>query len=112
MSPKRTLSNSVLLAFISSAPFIPLASAAQYEVRVAEIEIVNDGSNNAIYVRGTFTPAIPCPIQGFFITAADPFQKEIAAMLLSAKVSGSTVAYTHVYCHQNGYGRTNRYVLK
>ena len=42
---------------------------AAAELQVAEIEIVNvnDGTANAnaIYVRGSFSPALPCPTQGF-----------------------------------------------
>lgn len=88
------------------------AFASQHEVQVSEIEVINDGTNNAIYVRGTFSPSVPCPTQGFFFLSADPFQKELSAIMLTAKMTGRAVSYAHVYCHANGYSRGNGYILK
>ena len=75
---------------------------------------MNDGTTtgNAIYVRGSFSPALPCPTQGFVMFASDPFLKEVMAMLLMAKSIGRPVSFTNVYCHDSGYGRGNGYVLK
>ncbi len=85
---------------------------AASELQVAEIEIVNDGAANAIYVRGSFSPALPCPTQGFVMFSSDPFLKEVMAMLLMAKSTGRPVSFTNVYCHATGYGRGNGYILK
>lgn len=88
---------------------------AQYVAQISAIEIVNDGTNNAIYVRGTFTPTLPCATQGFFVVQSDPFEKEIVAMLFTAKTSGRSISYTHVYCVSggisDGYSRGNGFVL-
>ena len=87
-----------------------------FDVQVTDIEVVNDGTNNAIYVRGSFTPALPCQVQGFVYFATDPFQREVTAMLLAAKSTGRSVSFVHSYCvssgASNGYGRGNGYVLK
>jgi len=58
--------------------------AAPYTVQISEVEMNNnslyiDASGNpepAIVVRGTFTPALPCAQQGFFLIAGDPFFSE------------------------------------
>lgn len=93
-------------ALLASTP----ATAAN-ELQVAEVEIVNlnDGTANAnaIYVRGNFSPALPCPTQGFVMFPSDPFLKEVMAMLLMAKSTGRPVSFTNVYCHSTGYGRGN-----
>lgn len=89
------------------------ALAAPYTVQVSEVEMNNNGlyfdaSGNAapaIFVRGTFTPALPCAQQGFFLVAADPFFQATLAIILSAKATGAPVGFTHVYCHANGYSR-------
>jgi len=68
-------------------------------VQISEVEMNNnslyiDASGNlqpAIVVRGTFTPALPCAQQGFFLIAGDPFFDETIAILLSAKATGSPV---------------------
>lgn len=66
------------------------------DMQVGEIEISNDGTSNAIYVRWTFTPALPCPMEGFVYWAGDAHQKEITALLLTAKPTGRTASFVHV----------------
>jgi hypothetical protein len=87
-----------------------------YTAQVTEMEIVNDGVNNAIYVRGTFTPPLPCPIQGFVYFAADPFEKELTAVIVTAKAAGRSITYAHSYCMNSGastgYSRGNGVVLQ
>jgi hypothetical protein len=87
-----------------------------YSLQVGDMEIVNDGTNNAIYVRGTFTPALPCPIQGFVYFAADPFEKEMTGMIITAKATGRNLTYAHSYCMSSGaatgYSRGNGVVLQ
>ncbi len=91
------------------------ALAAPYTVQVSEVEMNNNGlyidaSGNiapAIFVRGTFTPVLPCAQQGFFLIANDPFFQETLAIILSAKATGTPLGFTHVYCHANGYSRGN-----
>ena len=109
MSPilKRLCISSVLAAASASSGL-----AFANDVQLTEIEAINDGTNNGIYIRGVFTPALPCATQGFFLISSDPFEKETVAMLLTAKATGRNVGFTFVYCHANGYGRGNGYVLK
>ena len=91
--------------------------AAPYTVQIAQVEMNNnalyiDAAGNpepAIFVRGTFTPALPCAQQGFFLIAGDPFFDETIAILLSAKATGSPVGFTFVYCHASGYARGNTF---
>lgn len=87
-----------------------------FSVQVGDMEIVNDGTNNAIYIRGTFTPALPCAIQGFVYYAADPFEKEMTAMIVTAKAAGRNITYAHSYCMNSGaatgYSRGNGLVLQ
>ena len=93
-----------LISFATTVATLLACSSAMaaIELQVAEIEIVNlnDGTTNgnAIYVRGSFSPALPCPTQGFIMFPSDPLLKEVMAMLLMAK--------------STGYGRDNGYVLK
>lgn len=91
-------------------------SDPHWDVVISDIEIVNDGTNNAIYARGTFAPTLPCPVQGFVYFSTDPFAKEVTAILIAAKTSGRSVSFAHAYCMNggasNGYGRGNGYVLK
>lgn len=98
------------------AALLACSSVVATELQVAEIEIVNvnDGTTNgnAIYVRGSFSPALPCPTQGFIMFPSDPFLKEVMAMLLMAKSTGRPVSFANAYCHATGYGRGNGYVLK
>jgi hypothetical protein len=107
-----------LLISVATVPSFAHAALSDphYAVQVADIEIVNDGTNNAIYVRGTFTPTLPCSVQGFVYFANDAFQKDVTAILLVAKSTGRPVSFTHSYCisgtASNGYGRGNGYVLK
>ena len=100
------------LSFPASATLADL----HYDVQVTDIEVVNDGTYNAMYVRGAFTPALPCPVQGFFLFPTDPYQKEVTAMLMTAKLTGRSVSFVHAYCMAggpaNGYSRGNGYVLK
>ena len=87
--------------------------AAPYTVQVTEVEMNNNGlfidaSGNAepaIFVRGTFSPALPCAQQGFFLISGDPLLQYTLAIILTAKASGSPLGFTHVYCHANGYSR-------
>lgn len=96
-------------------------AAAPYTVQITQVEMNNNGlyvdssgtAQAAIFVRGTFTPALPCAQQGFFIIASDPFEKETLAMLIAAKVAGTPIGYAHVYCFAaNGYSRGNIVVLQ
>lgn len=95
-------------------------AASPYIVQISQIEMNNNGlyvdgngvAQAAIFVRGTFTPALPCAQQGFFIIASDPFEKETLAMLLAAKAAGTTIGYTHVYCNTNGYSRGSVIVMQ
>jgi len=102
---------------ISSLVWVPPCAAQATTVTISQIEINNDTSSgtayngNAVFVRGSFSPALPCASQGFFVASTDPFEKEIMATLLLAKASGRTVSFTFVYCHSNGYARGNSYVL-
>lgn len=105
------------LSALATTAFLACTSAtAATEMQVAEIEVVNmnDGTatGNAIYVRGSFSPALPCPAQGFVMFPSDPLLKEAMALLLMAKSTGRPVSFTNVYCHASGYGRGNGYVLK
>jgi hypothetical protein len=105
----------VVALLVASLAYAGL-SDPHYDVQVGEVEIVNDGTNNAIYVRGIFTPALPCPVQGFVYLSTDPFEKEVTSLLLTAKATGKTVRYVHVYCisggASDGYSRGNGFVLK
>jgi hypothetical protein len=82
-------------------------------VQISEVEMNNNGlyvdaSGNAepaIFVRGTFSPPLPCAQQGFFLINGDPLLQYTLAIILSAKASGALLGYTHGYCHANGYSR-------
>jgi hypothetical protein len=106
----------VAMAQLIATPVSAALSDFHYDVQVTDIEIVNDGTNNAIYVRGGFTPALPCAVQGFVFYSSDPYQKEISALLLTAKATGRSASFVHAYCISsgaaNGYGRGNGYSLK
>ncbi len=110
----------LFLCFLVAVSAMKDASAGladpHYSVQVGDVEIVNDGTNNAIYVRGVFTPALPCPIQGFVYFAADAFEKEMTSMIVTAKATGRTLTYTHSYClssgASSGYSRGNGVVLQ
>ncbi len=89
------------------------ALAAPYSVQISEVEMNNNGlyvdangsPQAAIFVRGVFTPALPCAQQGFFLTSSDPLFQQTLAIILTAKASGASLGYTHVYCHSSGYSR-------
>jgi hypothetical protein len=104
------------LAVLAITPALAGLSDPRYELQVGDIEVVNDGVNNGLYVRGSFSPTLPCPVQGFVAYAAEPYLKEVMAMLLTAKASGRAVSFVHVYCVGSGaavgYSRGNGYVLK
>jgi len=97
-----------------------VAFAAPYTVQISEVEINNNGlfvdaSGNpqpAIFVRGTFTPTLPCAQQGFFLYANDPFLPETVAVLLAAKATGSPVGFTFIYCTTNGYARGGTFSIQ
>lgn len=99
----------VALAMMCSVPCV----AAPYTVQITDVEMNNtglytDANGNpqaAIFVRGTFTPTLPCAQQGFFLLASDPLFAETIAIILTAKSSGTSLGYTHVYCYANGYSR-------
>ncbi len=102
-----------MLAALLCCGLSGIALAAPYSVQVAEVEMNNSGlyidangsPQPAIFVRGVFTPALPCAQQGFFLTSADPFLQETLAIILTAKASGAPLGFTHVYCHSSGYSR-------
>jgi hypothetical protein len=56
------------------------ALAAPYSVQISEVEMNNNGLYTdttgtavpAIFVRGTFSPTLPCAQQGFFLIGSDP----------------------------------------
>ena len=113
----RVLLGCALLVFaLSPRPAHAALQYAYWDFQVTEMEIVNDGTNNAVAVRGTFTPALPCPVQGFVYFPSDPLQKEVTSLLLTAKATGRTMSYVHVYCFTtgfwNGYSRGNGLVIK
>jgi hypothetical protein len=89
------------------------ALAAPYSVQISEVEMNNNGLYTdttgtavpAIFVRGTFSPTLPCAQQGFFLVGSDPLFQSTLAIILSAKASGALLGYTHVFCHPNGYSR-------
>lgn len=97
-----------LLTFVICA--LPIvASATEHSVSIPGIKVVNDGSYDMVVVTGTFSPALPCPKQGFWIYPTESKFKEIYSMLLAVKATGGTLTYTFVYCHENGYARGNIY---
>ena len=118
MFKKMKISRFFVLVLIFLTPTLSTHAAltdTHYVVQISAIEVVNDGTNNAIYIRGTFTPALPCAVQGFFLVSTDPFEKEIVGMLLLAKASGRSASYTHNYCVSggvsDGYSRGNGFLL-
>ena len=54
--------------------------AAPYSIQISEVEMNNNGLYTdttgaavpAVFVRGTFSPPLPCAQQGFFLIGSDP----------------------------------------
>jgi hypothetical protein len=112
---KKLLTSSLILGLAAVLP--EAAIAAPYSVQITEIEMNNNGlytdttgtPQPAVFVRGIFTPALPCAQQGFFLIASDPLFQETLAILLSAQARGAVVGYTNVFCNPNGYSRGSSY---
>jgi len=113
----KKLSKLILAAALLFGFAMPCFSQAQFTVTISQVEVNYDLTNastygsDVIFVRGTFTPALPCAVQGFFLTPTDAFLNQMVATLLLAKATGKTITYTHVYCHSNGYSRGNSLIL-
>lgn len=76
---------------------------------ISEINLINDGSNDGVYVTGSF--AAGCTYNGFVIYATDPYFQQVYATLLTAKATGRQVKFMNVYCHSSGYARGNQYAI-
>jgi len=68
--------------------------AVGYNVRIYQHARIdgfdgNGSSEAAIFIRGVFTPALPCAQQGFFLTSSDPLFQQTLAIILTAKASGA-----------------------
>jgi len=105
-----------LAAFCATAAFA-LLTDTHWTAQVGDVEVVtDDAAHAAIYVRGVFAPALPCPIQGFVLVSTDPYQKEMFSMILMAKATGRPITFTHTYCFTSGphagYSRGNGIVLQ
>lgn len=107
----RSIMTAVVLVFTST--YSVASTTAPYSVQISEVEVNNNGlyidangnAEPAIFVRGVFTPALPCPQQGFFLIASDPLLQETVAIIIAAKAAGTPLGYNHVYCYSNGYSR-------
>ena len=91
----------VVIALIAaSAP----ANAAWYSGTIADIKIVNDGSNDGVYIDTGFSTG--CTFNGFLIVSIDPYFQQIYAQLLTAKATGRQISIYSVSCHASGYARS------
>ncbi len=93
-----------IFAILSLALALFAAPASATDVVVTQVLVVSDGtSNKGIYVRGTFSPALPCAIQGYFVAQTDVLEREIFSVSLTALALSRGISYTHVSCNAAGY---------
>jgi hypothetical protein len=90
---------------------IPAAQAGWVYGNVTEIQIYSENaSTDRILVKGTFNTG--CATPNLFVVAMnDNFFKEIFATLLTAKSTGTSIKYLHIYCMPDGISRGNAYAI-
>ena len=93
---------------VFSVCLAPSAWADWHTVTVHKLYLNVDSPK--LMVLGTFSPALPCGSQMFFLLPADPMFKETYAMLIAAQHTQTHIQYLHVYCDSNGIGRGNQYM--
>ena len=108
--------NRLCMTLIASAGalFSTCAFAGWHTVTVKSMYMVADSAASdpgvRIMVQGTFSPALPCSVQSFFLVPGDPLFKEVYAMLLATQLAGTPVQYYHAYCHASGQSRGSNYI--
>ncbi len=81
------------------------ASAGWLTGTITDIKIVNDGSNNGVYVGTSFSTG--CSYNGFLMVSTDPYFDHIYAQIVTAKATGRQITIYTVYCHASGYARAS-----
>ena len=90
---------------------IPVAHAGWVYGNVTEIQFYSEGtSNDKIVVVGTFNTGCSHPNM-FVMGSGDAYFKEIYAAMLTAKLTGTSIKYLHIYCTPDGFSRGNAYSL-
>lgn len=107
----RRRASSVAIALTLGFASIPAAHAGWVYGNVTEIQIyAENASTDRILVKGTFNTG--CANPNYFVLAmSDNFFKEIYATLLTAKLTGTSIKYLHIYCMPDGISRGNAYAL-
>lgn len=91
---------------------IPAAHAGWVYGTITEIEITaeNNPATDRVLIKGTFNTGCANP-HYFVLGMNDNFFKETFALLMTAKLTGTSIKFLHIYCMSDGISRGNVYAL-